>query len=719
MRLFCRLIVMLAALAASPVFAQSLLQGGPTTQNHIPQYSSSGNMQPSVVDGGGSGGGALGYNPSEIGITAISPTGVYPVANGGNGPNHEHGCFYDAPITNSGGYHYLCLDPNALGGGLLSYGAVGGAAVLPFNQIINGVSYTFAGVPTSLPNLTYLSIVLGTLQHQFDTSPPLAGYIAVGSSASPQTTPGSDFSITRYENYTQACDGNAQDTECNAALNVLSYGGATSVQTVSGVNIYVSGSSTVSQANVQGLNSHAWVTGSSINTAEGAYLEGDRGTSTGRGIGAEISGWNRVAVACAVRYGAAGLAGGTGDCDGILVAARETTTGYPDSSGVHLNIGANNSQWQEGVTVNVGAVKNIAFNDQSSATYTLTNLNAALTGTGKLILGYPTRPTINGTTPNAQLLSVTTTDFAADLYMAQFTNDSNGPGFDCYKSRATTIGGIAAVQSGDVLCAIVILGDDGTNSKLAGEITATVGGTVSTGVVPGAMHFYTANASGTITQALLLDDAQSGYVGSSGTAKIFDASGDLYANKLYSGSSSAPTFNGSTQVYQIQSVSTNDYVAGGIIGEFTADANSSGLNFYKSRATTIGGIAAVQINDNIGTFGFIADDGTNSILAGKIIVNVGGTVSPGVVPGAMHFSTANASGTLVQAELIDDAQALWVGPALSPIKFVDASDNVYGVKFFAGGTGGVTCTGPLTVVSSITIKGGIITAAAGTGGTCS
>jgi len=42
-----------------------------------------------------------------------------------------------------------------------------------------------------------------------------------------------------------------------------------------------------------------------------------------------------------------------------------------------------------------------------------------------------------------------------------------------------------------------------------------------------------------------------------------------------------------------------------------------------------------------------------------------------------------------------------------------------GTVFYAGGTKGVTCSGALTVIASITIKGGIITAATGTGGTCS
>ena len=45
--------------------------------------------------------------------------------------------------------------------------------------------------------------------------------------------------------------------------------------------------------------------------------------------------------------------------------------------------------------------------------------------------------------------------------------------------------------------------------------------------------------------------------------------------------------------------------------------------------------------------------------------------------------------------------------------------TINATTYYGGGTKGVTCSGPLTVVSSITIKAGIVTAASGTGGTCS
>ncbi len=120
-------------------------------------YSGSGFSQPLVQDGGGSGGGGLGVNPSELGITSRAGHGVNtpPYANNGNGPDGEHFCMFDAPTTNPTGYHYMCFDPNALGGGLVDYGASGGATPLPLQIIVNGAVQTLGGNgASSIPGYT-------------------------------------------------------------------------------------------------------------------------------------------------------------------------------------------------------------------------------------------------------------------------------------------------------------------------------------------------------------------------------------------------------------------------------------------------------------------------------------------------------------------------------------------------------------------------------------
>lgn len=152
-RLQISLVALLAATTGA--FGQAaILQAGPTTPGHFPVYVGRGQQQPMVKDGGTSGGGSLGTNPGDLGITSWSPTGTYPVASGGKGPFGEHFCMYDSPTDSSSGYHYLCLDPNAQGGGVLSYGAGGVASQLPFNFIVNGVKRAFPFTSfTITPNL--------------------------------------------------------------------------------------------------------------------------------------------------------------------------------------------------------------------------------------------------------------------------------------------------------------------------------------------------------------------------------------------------------------------------------------------------------------------------------------------------------------------------------------------------------------------------------------
>jgi hypothetical protein len=152
-RIFRGLAFLAALIAASPALAQStILQGGPWTPGHLPQYVGQGFTQPIVQDGGTAGGGGLGATPNELGLTNRSPTNTYPAVNGGSGPGGTNFCTYDAPITNPTGFHYLCLGANSsiTGGGILAYGAGGTASVLPFAFNINGVNYLPGGTSNTI-----------------------------------------------------------------------------------------------------------------------------------------------------------------------------------------------------------------------------------------------------------------------------------------------------------------------------------------------------------------------------------------------------------------------------------------------------------------------------------------------------------------------------------------------------------------------------------------
>lgn len=137
--------LLLCILNASALAQSTLLQGGPTTPGHAPMYVGQGSGQAVVQDSGPASGGAIGLGLSELLLTARG-TGSAPHVGQGTGPLGTNFCGYDGPITNATGYHYLCFSANAQGGGLITYGAGGGASALPLNININGINYNLANI---------------------------------------------------------------------------------------------------------------------------------------------------------------------------------------------------------------------------------------------------------------------------------------------------------------------------------------------------------------------------------------------------------------------------------------------------------------------------------------------------------------------------------------------------------------------------------------------
>lgn len=145
-------------LCCSSAFAQNaLLQSGPVTRGHVPQYSNNGTGQPIVLDGGPAAGGMLGVNPAEFGLQAPAhPTG----------PMQSNFCDYDAPINSATGYHYLCLSPNFNGQeGVIAYGYGGTASPLPLDFYINGQLVVGVSCAANTVSLTTLTITNGIVTH--------------------------------------------------------------------------------------------------------------------------------------------------------------------------------------------------------------------------------------------------------------------------------------------------------------------------------------------------------------------------------------------------------------------------------------------------------------------------------------------------------------------------------------------------------------------------
>jgi hypothetical protein len=77
-------------------------------------------------------------------------------------------------------------------------------------------------------------------------------------------------------------------------------------------------------------------------------------------------------------------------------------------------------------------------------------------------------------------------------------------------------------------------------------------------------------------------------------------------------------------------------------------ANSSGphISGYKSRNATIGSHTAVQAADDLVLMRGYGSDGTNYNEAGRFTIEADGTISTGIVPGNLKFSTTDSGGTL-------------------------------------------------------------------------
>lgn len=153
---------------ASTAFAQqgNVKSTGALTPGHAARWVTSGAV---IGDAGGAAGSSTngsGYL-TELGVTN---TGL-PV------------CINDALTNAAGGYHRLCFGANSLGGGLISYDALGGALPLPLQLIVNGVTLPIPGSVTGLTAVANLATLKA---------------ITVGSA-----------SIVYREGYTTAGDGGA------------------------------------------------------------------------------------------------------------------------------------------------------------------------------------------------------------------------------------------------------------------------------------------------------------------------------------------------------------------------------------------------------------------------------------------------------------------------------------------------------------------------------
>lgn len=170
------------------------------------------------------------------------------------------------------------------------------------------------------------------------------------------------------------------------------------------------------------------------------------------------------------------------------------------------------------------------------------NITIQPNGSGGVLVG--TNTTVTGINYSLQ---VATSGQAPLMVLGAYKATTGSAQYRFYKSRSTTIGTFATVNSGDNLGQIQFYGDDGTSFHQSATINITAQGTISTGIIPGQFQFQTANSSGTLTTALTISNAQ------------------------------ACTFAGliiPTSTIGIQGTTTNDNAQAGSVGEYMSNSAS-------------------------------------------------------------------------------------------------------------------------------------------------
>lgn len=294
---------------------------------------------------------------------------------------------------------------------------------------------------------------------------------------------------------------------------------------------------------------------------------------------------------------------------------------------------------------------------------------------GNVLLGATTRQAATPTNfPKLQVHGVAGSDSA--FSQTRWSADATGPIMFLGKSRGATVGTRGAVSSGDALGTIFWTGDDGTNSEIAARILVTASGTVSTGIVPGQMAFYTTDATGANIVSAYINNAQQFVVASSNSFGV---------GPLSTASTLAVTGTSAKQV----EVSTT-----------LNNANDSELHFMKARGGT--SLATIVSGDDLGTIVWKGYDGATHDTSATILVSSSGTISSGVVQSSMVFRNADTAGTLRNTLVIDRNGMTSVGTAT---RTRDALSTTAPALFY---TGTSTITDGTTAASGTVTHGAIV-----------
>jgi hypothetical protein len=189
---------------------------------------------------------------------------------------------------------------------------------------------------------------------------------------------------------------------------------------------------------------------------------------------------------------------------------------------------------------------------------------------------------------------------------------TSGAGYlELRRTRATTSGGADAVVNSDALGSIYFTGADGTNGGVGGSlIKATVSGTVSTGIVPSDLSFWTTNASGISAERMRI--AADGKVGIGGVATtgLLDVFGNIYTSGSI-GIGIAPTF-----ALHIAQAVGKTYIKSttGTNAAWSAYENTGGVYYFGVDSSTGGDFIGTAYSFNVylpASRDFVISNGTS------------------------------------------------------------------------------------------------------------